>query len=120
MAGSSAPQRLPLLFHPQLRAQEHRWTPLVAASQGQGIQADADSGPSSPGRTLRCLFRLRGGDSAPPGHPGLFLTVLEAQAAHPSGLALPSAHDLTLCNLLLLLFWGFLSCSLSLAFADGN
>ena len=90
-------------------------TPLVAASQGQGIQADADSGQSSPGRTLRCLFRLGGGDSAPPGHPGL-----EARAAHPSGLALPSAHNLTLGNVVLRLFWVFLSCSLSLAFADGN
>lgn len=76
--------------------------PLVAVSRGQGIQADRTQGKVLQAG-LCAAFSGWGEGTAPPpphlghGHPGLFLAVLEARAAHPSGLALPSAHDLTLC-----------------------
>lgn len=81
-------------------------TPLGAVSQEQGIQADRTQGKGLQAG-LRAAFSGWGRGQRPPWPSGFFLAVLEARAAHPLGLALPSAHDLTLCNLLLLLFWVF-------------
>lgn len=107
MASSSARRDRPLLLHPQLKAQEHRWWYRWLRFLRGRDPSGPDSGQSSPGRTLRGLFRLGGGHSAPL-PPWLALGCpggTSCPPLRPSTAVCPRPH--TLCNLLLPLFFFF-------------
>lgn len=82
--------------------------PLVAVSRGRG-SSGPDSGQSSPGRTLRCLFRLGEGDKRP---PTATLACSWLSWRHELPTSRPStavSYDLTLCVICCCRCLGFFS-----------